>query len=405
MAITFVLHEATRTGAPRVGALIARELARSEAVRVIAMKDGPLEGWLRRTLGPLELVICRDQPFDHRLPFEDRLRLAREMLRGDPADLVYVNSLASSVFAFAAALEGRRTLVHVHEKTAEMDNLLRHAVTKLEVMRVADAAVLAADDIRGDLLDTFAALPPEVVNFGIAVEVDAILAAAEEAAPAPPLNARGGPLRRGERLLIGMSGHASGRKGADIFLEVAQALPDCDFLWVGPWTLSDAPENIAYQTFLRHAPPNFYLTGPVDNPFPYMRLMDLFFLSSREDPNPLVLAEAMVLKLPILCFSRATAVTDRLGRHAIVLYGDANATDAARALRACTAQAARRPAFRAVGEAFLDDYDLQAKMPKIRDLIARLRGEPPTRDAVAFVPADGAAKRDLGQGVVELTFS
>ena len=42
MSITLVLHEATRTGAPRVGGLIAKELARSEDVHVIVLKDGPL---------------------------------------------------------------------------------------------------------------------------------------------------------------------------------------------------------------------------------------------------------------------------------------------------------------------------------------------------------------------------
>ena len=40
-------------------------------------------------------------------------------------------------------------------------------------------------------------------------------------------------------------------------------------------------------------------------------------------------------------------------------------------------------------------------MPKIRDLIARLRGEP-RRCAPAL---DGAARRELEGGVVELSFS
>ncbi len=51
MSITLVLHEATRTGAPRVGGLIAKELASSEDVHVIVLKDGPLAPWLRDLLG------------------------------------------------------------------------------------------------------------------------------------------------------------------------------------------------------------------------------------------------------------------------------------------------------------------------------------------------------------------
>ncbi len=108
------------------------------------------------------------------------------MLEGDPSDLVYVNSLASSVFAFAAKLTKRKSLVHVHEKIGEMRNLLGGDATKLETMRVADAALLAADDIADDLIDMYGGLPPEVETFGIAVEIDAIRRAAAEAPAAPP---------------------------------------------------------------------------------------------------------------------------------------------------------------------------------------------------------------------------
>ncbi len=196
-----------------------------------------------------------------------------------------------------------------------------------------------------------------------------------------------------------MSGHASPRKGADIFFEVAAALPEHDFLWVGGWRQEETIDNIAFEDFERAALPNLYISGAVDNPYPYMAMMDVFFLSSREDPNPLVLGEALVLGLPILCFSHTTAVADRLGRFAVVCYGKPNAADAARVLRATSAEALRRPEFRGGGEAFVADYDLRAKMTKISDLIARLRGEP-----AAPQPAD-AMRRELNGGVVELSFS
>jgi hypothetical protein len=174
MAITFAIHEATRTGAPRVGALIARELARGEEVRVIVMKDGPLAPWLKETLGGRDLMICRGEPFDHRRPFDERLRLAEEMLSAHASDVVYVNSLASSVFAFAGAALKRKVVLHVHEKSADMVSLLAHDVTKLEVMRAADSVVLAADDIRYDLGEVFHTAPAEMTTFGVAVEVEAI---------------------------------------------------------------------------------------------------------------------------------------------------------------------------------------------------------------------------------------
>jgi hypothetical protein len=398
MAITFAIHEATRTGAPRVGALIARELARGEEVRVVVMKDGPLAPWLQETLGGRDLMICRGEPFDNRHPFEERLRLAEQILDRHATDVVYVNSLASSVFAFAGAALKRKVVLHVHEKSADMVSLLAHDVTKLEVMRAVDAVVLAAADIGRDLADVFHAAPAEMATFGVAVEIEAVRRAALEAA-ASPINARGVALEPGERMIVGMCGHASYRKGADIFLETAAAVPEADFLWVGGWRPQEAGDNIAYSGFNARALPNLYVTGAVDNPYPYLASLDLFFLSSREDPNPLVVGEALALGAPILSFSATTAIADRLGRCGLMCYGKPNAVDAARILRASSAEALRRPGLRGAGEAFVADYDLRAKMADVTGLIARLRG------GAAPAVTQGAAKRTLEGGAVELVFS
>lgn len=400
MAITFILHEATRTGAPRLGGQIARELARDEDVRVVVMKDGPLTPWLRQLVGAQNVLVCRGDPFHFRVPFDERVRRAAEMLEGDPADLIYANSLATSVFVFAAVQRKRRTILHVHEKVAEIVNLLAHDATKIEVMRIADAVVLAAQDIGDDLIEVFGTAPSLVETFGVAVDLDAIRQAALSAAPSP-LNARGAALEKSERMIVAMSGQASARKGVDIFFQCAVGLPTCDFLWIGGWRPEETADNIAFEDFNARNLPNFYVSGPVDNPYPYMQLMDLFFLSSREDPNPLVLAEALALQRPLLCFSQTTAVADRLGRCGIVCYGPPNVADAARVIGACSVETLRSPDFRNLGDAYLADYDLNQKMTLLRDLIARVRGEAP----VVRFEARGVAPRMLEAGVVELNFS
>ena len=400
MAITFILHEATRTGAPRLGGQIARELARDEDVRVVVMRDGPLTPWLRQLLGAQNVLVCRGDPFHFRVPFDERVQRAAEMLEGDPADLVYANSLATSVFVFAAAQRKRRTILHVHEKIAEIVNLLAHDATKIEVMRIADAVVLAAQDIGDDLIEVFGTAPSLNETFGVAVDLDAIRQAALSAAPSP-LNARGAALEKGERMIVAMSGQASARKGVDIFFQCAVALPQCDFLWIGGWRPEETADNIAFEDFSARKLPNFYVSGPVDNPYPYMQLMDLFFLCSREDPNPLVLAETLALQRPLMCFSQTTAVADRLGRCGIVCYGPPNVADAARVIGACSVERLRSPDFRSLGDAYLADCDLNQKMAMLRDLIARVRGEAP---AVRF-GTQGAAPRVLESGVVELNFS
>ena len=41
----------------------------------------------------------------------------------------------------------------------------------------------------------------------------------------------------------------------------------------------------------------------LSNPYPAIRASDLFMLSSRDDPNPLVVPEAMSLGLPVCTFA------------------------------------------------------------------------------------------------------
>ena len=399
MALVFVLHEATRTGAPRLGALIARELARETDLHLLVMRDGPLTPWLRQTLGVENVTICRDDRFSFRVPFETRLQSAREMLEEAGADFVYVNSLASSVFALAARASGLRSLVHVHEKSADIVNLLEHELTKLEVMAATDALVLAGEDIREDVAEVFRYAPPTVTTMGTALDAQSIRTAAAERI-APARNAQGRALEPGERLIVGMCGHASHRKGADIFLACAAALPEHDFLWIGGWHAQETPDNIALPAYERDPPPNLYLTGAVDNPYPHLAATDLFFLSSREDPNPLVVGEAWLLGRPVFAFSGATSISDRIGRFGVLCHGRANVEDAVRVLKACDAPALRRPGFREVAAEIARDYDLQAKTPPLRGLIASLRG------AASAAPAPQDAQcRQLGEGVVELTFT
>ncbi len=394
MAITLILHEASRTGAPAMGALIARELARGEPVKVVAMKDGPLTGELRAALGPKNVVAFADMAFDVRTPFEERLRRAGETLDDDPADLVYANSLGASVFAIAAKLHGRRAILHVHEQAAGMIDLLAHDVAKIEVTRVVDALVLAADGMRADLAKLFGYAPAEVETFGVAVDVEAIRRAGAAAAPAP-VDAMGRAWRRSDRLLVAMCGHASLRKGADIFLETALAAPGADFVWIGAWAPDETPDNIAYDEFVAQSPPNLFVTGATNNPHPHLAAADMFFLSSREDPNPLVLGEALALGKPVLAFARATAVSELIGRSGLLCYGEPNATDAARVVEACTRQGLRAPALREAGAEALKAYDLTAKMSRLRALIRRLRGG----------PGAGTGARALDDGGLELVFS
>jgi glycosyltransferase involved in cell wall biosynthesis len=265
-------------------------------------------------------------------------------------------------------------------------------------MRAVDAVIIAVDNIETHLAEVFAGAPSRMMSFGVALDVEAVRTAAAETPAVEARNARGVAFSRRDRLVVGMCGHASARKGADTFLETAIAAPQCDFLWVGAWRPEEAADNVAFEIFEREAPDNLFVAGAVDNPYPYMRQMDLFFLSSREDPNPLVVGEALLLGVPILAFSQSTSIGDRIGRYGLLCYGRPNATDAARMLAALTREGLSGPEFDSVRETFASEYDVKAKMAGLIDFLAELRGQAPASSSEE-------STRKPPQGVAELSFS
>lgn len=366
-----VLHEATRTGAPKIGGLIAAALKPSFDVEVVVLRAGPLQTWLEEKIG-LRHVKVLERGWYHSRSFESRVETAIEYLRKSDCDLVYVNSLASSEFLVAASVTGKKSILHLHEKSGEMYSLLRQGVTKYNILAYTKAMILAGSGLVEDFTEVFGGLPERVLDWGIAIDVGEMFQLCFRE-PGPLKNFAERPWKKGERLAIGMVGHASHRKGADIFFQLAQIIPKKDFIWIGNWARSESPDNpIADKMIAKARLANFYTSGGVANPYSYMKDFDLFLLSSREDPNPIVVAEAMLLNIPVMAFSRSTAVPDFLGRYAILCYGIANVDNAYRILKRINRHQLQTYSLSPSIEELRPMFDIEMKIAAIVDMLLDL---------------------------------
>jgi hypothetical protein len=153
-------------------------------------------------------------------------------------------------------------------------------------------------------------------------------------------------------LVLG-AGHADLRKGFDLFLQAWRAarrgFRQPHFCWIGsaePTLAAHLAPEIAAAT----ATGRFHLPGPQADPAPWYAAADAFALTSREDPFPSVVLEALSAGLPSVAFAGSGGIPELLETEAcgtVVPMGDAAAM--ARAALALAANAAEgRPRLAAI---------------------------------------------------------
>ncbi|MEE9332751.1 MAG: glycoside hydrolase family 99-like domain-containing protein [Granulosicoccaceae bacterium] len=120
-----------------------------------------------------------------------------------------------------------------------------------------------------------------------------------------------------DKLVINV-GYADLRKGFDLFLQVAMQMvdrrDDIHFAWAGQlapemerWVASSIV-GTAYQD-------RIHLVGFTDRMADYYSACDCLYLSSREDPYPTVVLEAMNVGVPVVLYSNTTGFDELLERY------------------------------------------------------------------------------------------
>lgn len=94
------------------------------------------------------------------------------------------------------------------------------------------------------------------------------------------------------KITFGGCGTIGFRKGYDIFKKISELLPMYNFIWIG----GEKDTNILNN--------NFYQICETNDPYMYINILDYFFLSSRSDPCPIVVLEALYLKIPCIVLDK-----------------------------------------------------------------------------------------------------
>lgn len=123
------------------------------------------------------------------------------------------------------------------------------------------------------------------------------------------------------------------RKGADLYLEAARLIKEntnqlVEFVWIG-----EGPDKAGLENQLTENEKKYIkFVGNRTDSNKVLAAADIFFLSSREDPFPLVVLESAQHSIPTVCFGPATGITAFIEDDAGLVVSEINASLAANAI-------------------------------------------------------------------------
>jgi glycosyltransferase involved in cell wall biosynthesis len=221
--------------------------------------------------------------------FQDKIVLE---INKQKIDLIYANSVAS--LSLLEEIRKRislncKTVLHIHELEIAI-NQFSNVKLLIESGKFIDHYIVVSNAVRNLLVQKFK-MDENCISL-IYGGVD----------PKPKIESKDLTV-----FTICGCGTLDWRKGIDIFIQLAALFKDEDginFLWIG-----GNPDSLDYKKVMydidRLKLKNITITGEVNNPLDYMASANVFVLTSREDPFPLVCLEAASIGKPIICFDQS----------------------------------------------------------------------------------------------------
>lgn len=228
----------------------------------------------------------------------------------DTVDLVLVNTVTSSTYFRQLSLRPNvPVLAFVHELTMSV-NLYANP-DDLRYLLERATRVLTVSKATARYYETTWQVAPDRITLFTHIDLPAIQHALDAAGRRTGLLPGLDDLPA-NALIVGSCGNAEWRKGTDLFVSLARILANLTgeqnqpvyFVWVGlpPGQLhNDLTLDVAKAGLTDRV----RFVAPTPDVLRYMARFDIFLLCSREDPYPLVMLEAGLSGVPVVCFEGA----------------------------------------------------------------------------------------------------
>jgi glycosyltransferase involved in cell wall biosynthesis len=326
--VLFVSHEATRTGAPKIILNILRHFREHCDIQceTILHNGGHLASEFRKYSEVACLGLSRQQSDE----LQRKIRRLLSSPKSDQPILALCNSMESRFIGAELAEHGIPIISLIHElPTSYTDQDYCNVFSYSKKIVFPVHFVRDATDIKSPIPHGKGVVLPQGLlnpNFGSSITREQAYRQIRKELSLP------------HDAFIAMGcGTLDLRKGIDHFVAIARRVVQLNdpaipihFVWVGDgprWTHSPF-HYLQLDLEKSAAKPFVHFIGERENVEPYFVGSDAFVLSSRVDPFPCVIHEAMATSLPVITFDQSGGSKEAVsgGAGFIVPYGDYDLT-------------------------------------------------------------------------------
>ncbi len=264
--------------------------------------------WLRRETDlEFEIVLGKGGALEAEFAAVAKIR-RQEQLTATPGalqsfDLIYSNTICNAPMLAGLPRGEIPVVTHVHELDLGYDWVGARAMA--EIIGHTRHFIACAEAVADRLRKVFS-IPSDRISVHHEM-IDSAAVAANAAAAGNSLR-QDYDIPAGAFVITGC-GSLDLRKGTDLFLLVSAQIkrqlgPEHSLrcLWIGALNSSDLANHLRLDVRKLGLENEFRLVGELPAPHALFAQSDIFCLTSREDPFPLVMLEAAALGKPVLCF-------------------------------------------------------------------------------------------------------
>jgi glycosyltransferase involved in cell wall biosynthesis len=306
MKILIISHEASITGAPKVVFSLAKALERKgHSIKWLFGKGGPLIGELSPTDYHLwypdlsQASLLKRVWFNINGATKGYISKINKWFQKEEFDLIINNTVMNGEILSKLTLSNAPVVSVIHE----METVLLWAEsTNKSVSKTLDKSnylIVVSEPVKTDLIRLFAVNQEKITIIPGYADIKHYSSS-----------------KTSNEFIVGGCGSLIHRKGVDQFLAAARILKNehaelnIKFIWVG-----GIENTLSHFEFLNDLiklglEENVSIVTQTKEPEKYFSKFDLFFMSSREDPFPLVNMEVAKFGIPMICFDKSGGSVD-----------------------------------------------------------------------------------------------